>query len=94
MTSFKSDLPTSQIVDKLHDLTPSVPDLSPLRDATDPVVERLNEALGRSSSRPTWRWVVLGVIGVVGVVALVGILKGRRAESETVADDQAVRLAS
>lgn len=94
MTSFTSDLPTAQIIDKLHDLTPSVPDLTAIRDAADPVVDRVNDALGRSSSRSSWRWIVVGVVGVLGVVALVGIAKRRRAESETAADEQSVRLAS
>jgi hypothetical protein len=94
MTSFTSDIPTAQIIDKLHDLAPSVPDLSVIRDAADPVVDRVNDAFGRSSSRPSWRWIIVGAVGILGVVALVGIAKRRRAASQTAADEQPVRLAS
>lgn len=94
MTSFTSDLPTAQLVERLHDLTPSVPDITPLLDATDPVVERINEALGRSSSRSTWRWIVLGALGTAAIVAIVALLKRRRSDSDAGAEDQTVRLAS
>lgn len=94
MTSFTSDLSTSQIVDRLHDLAPSTVDLTSLRDATEPVVERINETLGRSSSRSSWRWVVVGALGVAGLVALVAIVRRRRPESEVSTEDQTVRLAS
>jgi hypothetical protein len=94
MTSFTSDLPTGQIIDKLHDLTTSVPDLTVIRDAADPVVDRVNDALGRNSSRSSWRWIIVGAIGILGVVALVGVAKRRRTESKTATDDQPVRLAS
>jgi hypothetical protein len=94
MSSFTSDLSTSQIVDRLHDLAPSMVDIAPLREATEPVVERINETLGRSSSRPSWRWIIVGALGVAGVVALVSIVKRRRAEPEVSTEDQAVRLAS
>ena len=95
MTSLTKDLPTAQIVDRLHDLVPPVPDITPLLEATEPVVERVNEALGRSSSRSAWRWVVLGALGAVGIVAVVVIVKRRRVESEGVtAPEQSVPLAS
>jgi hypothetical protein len=94
MTSFTSDLPTAQIVDRLHDLAQSVPDITPLRDVAEPVVERFNEALGRSSSRSPWRWIVAGAIGVAGIVVLVAIVKRRRSESGEATEEHAVRLAS
>lgn len=94
MTSFTSDLSTSQIVDRLHDLAPPMLDITPLREATEPVVERINETLGRSSSRSSWRWIIVGALGIVGVVALVAVVKRRRSEPEVSTEDQAVRLAS
>ena len=96
MTSLTNDLPTAQIVDRLHDLTPSVPDITPLLDVTDPVVERINEALGRrSSSRSSWRWIVIGALGVVGIVAVVATIKRRRVDSEGItAEAGSVPLAS
>lgn len=93
MTSFTSDLPTTQIVDKLQDLAPTMRDIAPLREAADPVVERINEALGRSSTR-SWRWIVVGALAIAGVVALVTVVKRRRTDSEAGADEQPVRLAS
>jgi hypothetical protein len=89
MTSLKSDIP--QFVDKLSDAAPA--GFSHLRDSADPVVERLNEALGRSSRRsvPSWPWIALGVVGVVAVIAIV---TSRRGNGDTAEEDSPVRLAS
>lgn len=94
MTSLTSDLPTDLIVDKWHDIAPSVPDITPLREATEPVVERINEALNRRSASSRWRWIVIGALGAAGLVALVAIVKRRRADEDATTDDQPVRLAS
>lgn len=93
MTSFTSEIP--QLVEKLTDAAPT--GFSHLRDSTEPVVERLNEALGRSSgrSRPSLPWLALGVVGVVGVVAAIVIMTRRRNDNDnSVAEDRSVRLAS
>jgi hypothetical protein len=89
MTSFTSEIP--QLVDKLTEAAPA--GLAHLRESADPVVDRVNEALGRSprKSRPSWPWVVLGVVGVVAVIVLV---TRQRREADSVAEDRTVRLAS
>lgn len=93
MTTLTSEIP--HFVEKLTDAAPA--GFTHLRDSTEPVVERFNEALGRSSkrSRPSWPWLALGVVGVVGIVAAIVIATRRRNDSDgSVAEDRSVRLAS
>jgi hypothetical protein len=89
MTSLTSEIP--QLVDKLTEAAPA--GLAHLRDSADPVVERVNEALGRSSrrSRPSWPWIVLGVVGAVAVIVFV---TRQRRDDDSADEDRPVRLAS
>jgi hypothetical protein len=95
MRSLTSDIPQidiPQFVEKLTDSEPA--GLAHLRESADPVVERVNEALGRSSrrSRPSWPWIVLGVVGVAAVIVVV--TRRRRGGDNSAEEDQPVRLAS
>lgn len=100
MRSLTTDIPRLDIsqldiphfVEKLSDSAPA--GLSHLRESADPVVERVNEALGRSTrrSRPSWPWIALGLAGVAVLVVVVA--RRRRGGETAVDDDQPVRLAS
>lgn len=96
MTSLTSEIP--QLVEKLTDAAPAGlshlrDSTSHLRESTEPVIERVNEAIGRSSgrSRPSWPWVVLGVVGAVAAIVIVA---RRRRDADSVDEDGPVRLAS
>ena len=85
MKPLMHDLPTGHLIERLT-------------ETAEPVVERVNVALGRSSRRSTkWPWVLVGTLGILGIVTVVVLVTRWRAGSDVngeVIEHDSARVAS
>jgi hypothetical protein len=82
MKPLMHDLPAGQLIERLT-------------ETAEPVVERVNVALGRSSRRSTkWPWVLVGIFGIVTVVVLVSRRRAGGDVNGEVIEHDTARVAS